>query len=855
MEGGSELTRTGDVVGTLHYMAPERFDGVSDPRGDVYGLGMTLYELLALRPAFADADPGQVMMRVGFEEPAGLRRWDPKVPLDLETIVLKAIAREPERRYQTAGEMGDDLHRFLADRPIRARRVSRAERILRWCRRNPILAGLSAAVAVLLVVLGVGFVVTGLLRHERDKALENLMRAERAEREVKILSHLWQATALRRSGAGGQRFQCLDEIRQALQLNPSPELRQQLCNEAIGALALPDLHLARQWPGFPPGSVAVDFDDRLEIYARTDQKGNCSIRRVAADQEILRLPGGSKPARPYLSRDGRFVAVIAEDGRCQVWKVDSSPPQEPFKVSGDPVFSVDFRADNRWLALGHRDGAISVFDLATGRRLFRLKPSRIRLEVGLALHPTEPMIAVLSYFDHRLQLRDLRTGDVQAQVNRSWGFVHATWSPDGQTLAVGGGNDGRLFFYDRQLNLLRELQTRTGGVKAAFNHRGDRLVSIGWGGIVQLWDVVTGQLLFTLPGSVVAPTLHRFSKDDQWLAGTISGNQLGFLRVGAGREVRTLVRAGLPEGVHYFSAAVSPKQPRLLAVAMGDGVGLWNLDSGAQHYFQKRPGAVIQVIFEPSGTLLTLEDDSGVYRWEVPADFAKPQLCFDPPQKLPFPRHGREMSQSRDGRVLAMSVRNTIETKRSAGTWVLHAGQPEPPICLDPQADDAHVAVSRDGRWVATALHLNDTLKIWEARSGRLVRELKQGGGTAFAQFSPDGKWLATGLDGNRVWAVNREPWTEGPRLRPGVGLYPVFSPDSTFIAHTTSTGAVGLVDVGSGRELAQLAHLHLDSAHLAFTPDGTRLIMLTNGPVRGIHVWDLRSIRQQLATMGLDWK
>jgi len=523
-------------------------------------------------------------------------------------------------------------------------------------------------------------------------------------------------------------------------------------------------------------------------------------------------------------------------------------------VVGDPVFNVDFRADSRRLALGHRDGAISVFELATGQRLYRLKPSKIRREVGIALHPTEPTIAVLSYFDHCLQLRDLRTGDVQREVDRMWGFVHSAWSPDGRTLAVGGGDDGRLFFYDRQLNLLRELQTRTGGVKVAFNHLGDRLVSIGWGGTVQLWDVVTGQLLFTLPGSIVAPTLHRFSKDDQWLAGTISGNQLGFWKVGAGREVRTLVRAGLPGDVHYFSAAVSTKQPQLLAVGMGDGVGLWNLDSGAQLHFLKRRGGVMQVIFEPSGTLLTLEEDSGVYRWEVPPDFAKPQLCFDPPQKLPFPRGGRAMSQSRDGRVLAMSVRNTLVTKRWAGTWVLHAGQPERPICLDPQADAAHVAVSRDGRWVATALHLNDTLKIWEARSGRLVRELKQGGGTAFAQFSPDGKWLATGLDSNRVWAVNREPWTEGPRLRPGVGLYPDFSPDSTFIAHTTSTGAVGLVDVGSGRELAQLAHPHLDSAHLAFTPDGTRLIMLTNGTVRGIHIWDLRSIRKELARMGLDW-
>jgi WD40 repeat protein len=154
---------------------------------------------------------------------------------------------------------------------------------------------------------------------------------------------------------------------------------------------------------------------------------------------------------------------------------------------------------------------------------------------------------------------------------------------------------------------------------------------------------------------------------------------------------------------------------------------------------------------------------------------------------------------------------------------------------------------------VATALHLSDTLKIWEARSGRLVREIQQGGGAGYAQFSLDGKWLATGLDGNRLWAIDVEPWTEGPRLWPGDPLYPVFSPDSKLIAHDTNTGAVRLVDVASGREIAQLPDPHLDAATPSFTPDGTRLITLTNGNVRGIHVWDLRSIRRELAALGLD--
>jgi hypothetical protein len=291
VEGSEELTEVGEVLGTLCYMAPERFKGVSDRRGDVYSLGMTLYELLALRPAFED-NAARRLMRTGLEEPPSLRRCDGNVPRDLETIVLKAISPEPARRYQTAGELAEDLRRFLADRPVQARRISQMERIARWCRRNPVVAGLSAACAVLVVVLGVALMVTSLLRQERDKAL-------------------------RRSGRGGQRFKCLDEVARALELDPPDELRQQLRIEAIGALALPDLSLARQWEGFPPGSVAADFDDRLEIYARTDQQGQCSIRQVDGDREVVSLPGWGQRAGPHLSRDASSSPCLARMAACR----------------------------------------------------------------------------------------------------------------------------------------------------------------------------------------------------------------------------------------------------------------------------------------------------------------------------------------------------------------------------------------------------------------------------------------------------------------------------------------------------------------------------------------------------------
>src|SRR5262249_57075608 len=125
--------------------------GVSDRCGDVYGLALTLYELLPFEPALAEADRERLIHRITQSEPTRPSRLNPEVPRDLETICLKAIDREPTHRYPTAGELAKDLQLYLEDRPIRARRASVAERAMRWCRRNPVGGGLTGAVAAPLV--------------------------------------------------------------------------------------------------------------------------------------------------------------------------------------------------------------------------------------------------------------------------------------------------------------------------------------------------------------------------------------------------------------------------------------------------------------------------------------------------------------------------------------------------------------------------------------------------------------------------------------------------------------------------------------------------------------------------------
>jgi serine/threonine protein kinase/WD40 repeat protein len=842
-EGADELTQAGEVVGTVRFMAPERFDGHSLPQSDVYSLGLTLYEMLTLRPAFADGNKARLIEKVLHDPPPPPRKLDPHVPRDLETVVLKCLAKDVAGRYATPEALADDLRRFLADRPVRARRVSPAERAWRWCRRNPGVAGLLAAVVALLAAVATVSTLSAL----RLQAAKYTAAAERAARLREAEALVGQAYGTRYSRRPGQRFAALAALHKAAKigrdLDQAPEWFDRLRNEAIAALALPDVHITQTWDGFPPGTYKAEVSPDFELYARTTWQGACSVRRVADDTEVARLPELGERAVAAFG-PGRMLVFYGEtSGRCQLW--DLSGPGPSLRLDQrQGVDAWSFRPDGRLLLLGHRDGSIQALATDTGACQHRLAPNGITRGVFPCPHPTGFFVATGSYYSNLLQVRDLRTGAVLAAATLPWrGSGTCAWDPDGRTLAVSHGGSGLVHLYafdpaSPGLRLTRTLSAPgTGGTAIQFNPAGDRVATRGWNGVVHLFDPATGRLLFSTHAlSSYAPL--RWGPSGGRLAAARVGprqEQVGVWSVADAREYRALVHDGPRRGYRDSVPAVHPGG-RLAAQRLKDGLALFDLETGRELAFVPAPGGGGSACFDGAGNLLT-NNYAVLFRWPVRPDPTRPgRLTVGPPERLPFNHADRSVATSRDGRVIA-------QASSQSGGWVLHPDAPQPrrvePIRC------SWVSVSPDGRWVACGPR-NERVNVYEAATGRRVWQ-SPADHQDYSRFSPDGRWLVTDSDGGRAYRVGT--WESGPQLGPGTPWD--VSPDGRLVVVGQTDGIYRLVELATGRELARLEDPEQIAAPAVFTPDGTRLVVAA---ADGLRVWDLRRLRAELARLGLDW-
>jgi WD40 repeat protein/tetratricopeptide (TPR) repeat protein len=857
--GGPTLTHSGAILGTPSYMAPEQAAGHGKevgPATDVYALGAILYELLTGRPPFKAETPLETLLQVQTVEPVPPSRLQPKLPRDLTTICLKCLAKEPGKRYASAEELAEDLRRFQAGEPIRARPVGRAERLWRWCRRKPAVATLAGSVAILLVLIAIGSSVLSWRLH--GALTESETDRERAERAL-WQSYRDQARALRLSRQPGQRLDSLQAIRKAMQLPlPPGHFRDELRTEAIAALALPDLELLQEWDGYPAGSVGLDFDGNLERYARLSEDGTVSVRRVGDDALIARWQEPTQGAWPdsesslRFSPDGRFLAIFhPPSGRLTVRRLSGLKPvvcHDSAKEGAKVVdgCALDFSPDSKRLAYLRTDTRIAIVDLA-GSQVHYLPPTGAE-QWHIRFAPDGRQFALVTRRAGKwaVEVRDAATGQVrQSLAHPNWPIFPA-WHPDGRMLAT-CCDDARLIrLWDvASGQLLRVLEGhKTRGIHCAFSRTGDRLLSNDWQAVLRVWEPSSGRQLLSFPAA--GYSILRVSPDNRVSAMDVANlTKVQLLRLHPGLEYRTIDLGGnLRQRIAHNALPQVHRSGRLLAATATDAsVVLVDLSSAREVANLPIPEGW-PLPWEPSGDLLTY-GTFGLLHWPLRADPAKSRRYqIGPPERL-LPDNNRGWwGSSTDRRTIAIPNRNR-------GAVVVHRGPPARRVPLGPQQDVRSCAVSPDGRWVATGSHGTTEsygAKVWDAATDKLVKALPVPGHCSVA-FSPDGRWLLTNGGGCRLWEVRS--WKAWWKVGGGQGC---FSPDGRLLAVEDSPGAIRLV---RPQDRAELTRLEAPEQTLllprCFTPDGTRLIAV-GVETQALHVWDLRAIHAQLAALSLDW-
>jgi serine/threonine protein kinase/WD40 repeat protein len=686
-EGNADLTGTGEIVGTFRYMAPERFQGRGDVHSEIYSTGATLYELLTLTPLFTETDRQALMSRVLLDEPLPPRRVDPHIPRDLETIVLKATAKEPERRYATAEELAGDLRRFLDGEPIRARRTSAVERTRLWCRRNPAVAGLLGAILFLVCCLMVGSAVVAFRLNQQRLALA----AAELDRTQKLYqtyqARVAQAYASSSSQRRGQRFGTLDVVREAAELVREGQMPRErldeLRNLATAALVLPDLRKLRSWKEVSSGSHGWVVDNELRLYAYRNAEGIISVRRFDTDRELGRLKGEDKL---QFSPDGRFLLAQDDGSHFHVWDLSQSEPM--LRREGEQN-RLAFHPDSRHLLIQKSNGSLWLDDLASPQGtpvpIAELQPPA----GGLTFDPAGKRLAVVQA--GQAQIRDGRTGQVLAAIPEGQMEGAPAWHPSGNYLAlISNRSSPEIQIWDvrRRTRVSGFKGSRGLRVRVQFTPDGERLLSTSEDGLVRLWDWRTGRQLLQQPGTTPLasqPAGHFFVQEE---------DQVSLFAVESGLEHRTFIQqSAAGEEVSYGEAIVHPGG-RVLGVntyeSFENRLRLFDLETGEE--LAAVPQTLWRNVFLADGSLVT-NGSQGLLRWPVhPAD---PGHWHVGPPKLLSLQHFVDMAADRTGEVIGQATGNGIFLVRSDGSTAL----------MGPHIGAQHIAISPDGKYAATGVN------------------------------------------------------------------------------------------------------------------------------------------------------
>jgi WD40 repeat protein/serine/threonine protein kinase len=828
LTGSDVHTLSGQVIGTPEYMAPEQAQGRRDETGpatDVYALGAMLYAMLTGRPPFQGESVAATLLHICAQDPVPPSRLQPGVPRDLESICLKCLEKESWRRYGTAGELAEDLRRFLDGKPTLARPVGAIRRLTVWARKRPAVAALTTAL-VTVVLIGLSLVLW-----QWNEALQQRTRAD----DRTSAAHFQTYRARLAAAIAALQSHDISDAQHQLDLAPE-DLRSwewhhlnsrldesarvirpgegeyfRLQDTPKGPRFLADNGTEHRVLDLEGNSLATFSSRGLPRVHAISCEGDGLIIVTVDEHGVVRLHDESgkvlwNSARRHTG-EPRQVAVSQDRSRLAIfWFRDKLPYSiELYTRAGSKgvtrctghtnvIYHLDFSPDGSRLLSASEDGTARLWDVRTGEVVLVLEGHERK--VHRAFFSADGTRIVTASADGTVRQWDTSTGkEVATPFEAQAGeVICAVYSPDGEWIASGGTDRTvRLWRASRRRGARVLLGHSATVVKLAFSRDGRQLVTQSADGISRLWETSPEVSLPVLRGhgSYVYPV--AVSPDRHWIASGSWDKEVRLWDASTGEECARLTH---PDVVRTL--AFSPDSERLVSGCDNEPVlRLWNVWTGRLEKKINGPGSSLNAVaFHPDGKHVAALDGSG---------------------KL-------DLIDTQTGQEIASTVTSTPLVR---GT----------------------LAFSPDGRWLASTGETVQTIRLRDAHT--LADSASLFGHTAAVysvSFSSDGRRLVSASADRsvRVWNVKTGECDTVLSGHTDDVFSAVFHPDGTRIASAGRDRVVWLWDVATGEEVARLSG-HKDYVFsLAFSPDGRTLVSGSgDGTVR---VWDTFPLAERLA-------
>lgn len=895
-------TRTGSVMGTPSYMAPEQAEGKTreiGPAADIYGLGAVLYAMLTGRPPFQGASVIDTLLQVRYEEPIPPRRLAPNVPADLETICLKCLEKDPPKRYARAGDLAEDVRRFLRGLPIQARPVTLPERMGKWARRHPAVAFLSAAIAVMFVV---SYVVVAWQTFEATRGRTSAQRARelaqaRADAEQKE-SHKAQAARQEAEAQRTLEAQALEQGEKHLYFTAVAAAARDLADERVlNAEAQVDIcpPRMRHWEWYylkglfygdaktiaGRGAIALSNDGRLATVAKDGADFNFEairIREAATGKELFTLVTQQAVIFAMdFSPVGNLLAVGGQvNGEGSVWSLTTR--QVAFQLFGHEtaVYQLTFSPDGRLLATSSTQ-QIKIWNTATGQ-LVRTLP-RTDNDANCLVFSPDGKYLLGGGSPRALCLYETATGKIALTIPMPVSVAGISYRADGKLFAT-SHRDGTLRIWDpgtgQEVRMIKAHSASA--LSLVFSPDGKTLVSAGNDLLIKIWSVVDGQLVRTYLGHSSPPLMVRFL-DDRTLLSVDEKGAIKYwdlqtrpgVREHRGHTGNILTTVFQPDGKAFASggrdavikawdaatgrerftcrghsgpvyALAYSHDGRMLASGSDDrSVRIWDARSGEPSTVRlEHDGPVRTLIFTPDELLITGSDDQHIRVWD-------PYLGTEIRKQKAHAGSLTSLAIHPDG-TLASSARIRLPNGNSKGEvklWSLATGTLKETF-EDITGTATGVAFSPDGRLLAVSIGQNQhgSVKVWDTRTGQAAFLLREQSGSAYSvAFSPDGQRIITANHDGSVsfWDTSLGQKVYGlPAHTPMLATSAAFSPDGIHVLTGGGDNVVKLWSAWTGPLTFAVSDVPDDIYSLAISPAGP---LFAIGAMDGIvKIWDTRT-------------